>query len=110
MDLDTKHYVSFDPDGSMSSAITGSRAQYVGFGKHLKAVTKATTLYNADTDAMVKAWESIKKSGQMYDLVEWNCARVVMEVLRSGFPDCNFPIHKLMEPSTAFGYIEQVHL
>merc|ERR1712224_946152 len=90
-----------------SSALTGSKAEYNGFGRGLKEVTSVITLYNADTNAMVKEWDILKKSGQMYDLVNWNCARAVMEVLRSGFPDCNFPVHQLMEPSTAFGYVEK---
>ena len=110
-DLDTEHFVSFWPEANVTGAIiTGTKAKYDGFGNKLKHVTQVTTLHNADTDAMIKKWQSIKDNNQMFDIIEWNCARTVMEVLREGYPSCDFPIHKLMTPDQAFAYIEQVHV
>ena len=108
-DWDTEHFVSFNNVGNTIGAmITGTKAAYDGFGKDLENMTHLATLYNVDTDAMKTKWKSIKGSGQMFDLMEWNCARTVLEVLKEGYTKCDFDFEILWTPSRAFDFIKEV--
>ena len=108
-DHDTTHYVSFSPDkASMGPMLTGTKAKYDGFGTKLKGVTHVLTLYKVDTEAVLKKWDWLKKSGQMYDLVNWNCARAVVTVFNAGYPECMAMESALWTPEAAFEYLKQV--
>lgn len=111
-DNDKKDYVSFSSlRNTVGVMITGTKADHIGFGFDLEGVTDTVTLYNADVPAMMTRWENIKGSGQMFDLLEWNCARTVMDVLNAGFPDCQVDLRgekQLWTPKQAFQYAQAV--
>ena len=109
-DHNTTHYVSFSPEkASMGPMLTGTKSHHGGFGTNVKGVTHVLTLYNIDTDAVLKKWDSLKKSGQMYDLINWNCARAVVNVFNAGYTNCVVPKHALWTPESLFDYLKQVH-
>merc|ERR550514_1019108 len=96
---------------TIGAMITGTKAVHVGFGEDLAKVTKSITLYNADVDAMKKKWTGIKQSRQMFDLMEWNCARTTLEVLKAGFPDCQSSfdhLDQLWTPQRAYDFVKVV--
>jgi len=106
-DLDDKDYMSFSNHrDAVGVMITGTKAEHVKFGHDLKVVTKTLTLYNADTVAMKAKWEDLKNSGQMFDLLHWNCARTALEVLNAGYPECTVKLEdQLWTPANAWGYV-----
>ena len=108
--LDDTHYVSFSNHrDTVGVMITGTKADHVGFGHDLKGVTETVTLYNADVEAMMTKWDDIKNSGQMFDLLEWNCARVALEVLNEGYPDCVVALEdQLWTPTNMFRHVNGV--
>ena len=109
-DLDTTRYMSFWPGiDATGPMLTGTKARYAGFGTDLENVTEVVTLYNVDTDSVLKKWDNIKKSAQMFDAVEWNCARTAIEVLNAGHPNCLVDPDCLWTPKTAFEHIKKVH-
>jgi len=106
---DKKHYVSFtNMRHTVGVMITGTKARHVGFGRDLENVDKTLTIYNLDAKKMLKAWDLTKTSNQMFDLMNWNCARTVLEVLQAGYPDCDMHLKQLWTPERAFGYIQDV--
>ena len=108
-DHDTVHYVSFSNVGNTIGAmVTGTKAVHMGFGVELAAVTHSVTLYNADFDAMAKRWAKIKENNQMFDLMEWNCARMMLEVLQAGYPERDMPLQQLWTPERAYNFVELV--
>jgi len=108
-DHDTEHYVSFSNVGNTIGAmVTGTKAVHMGFGVELAAVTHSVTLYNADFDAMAKRWENIKQNKQMFDLMEWNCARIMLEVLQAGYPERDMPLAQLWTPERAYNFVKLV--
>ena len=108
-DHDTVHYVSFSNVGNTIGAmVTGTKAVHMGFGVELAGVTKSVTLYNADVDAMATKWEKIKQSKQMFDLMQWNCARMMLEVLQAGYPERDMPLQQLWTPERAYNFVELV--
>ena len=108
-DHNTTHYVSFEPEkSSMGPMLTGTKSENGGFGTRVKDVTDVLTLYNIDTDAVLKKWDSLKKSGRMYDLMNSNCARMVIDVFNAGNPNCAVPNRLLWTPESAFDYLKQV--
>ena len=108
-DHNTTHYVSFSPEkASMGPMLTGTKSHHGGFGTNVKGVTHVLTLYNIDTDAVLKKWDSLKKSGRMYDLMDSNCARAVIDVFHAGYPNCVEPHSLLWTPESAFGYLKKV--
>jgi len=108
-DHDTEHYVSFSNVGNTIGAmVTGTKAVHMGFGVELAAVTHTITLYNADFDAMEKRWKGIKDSKQMFDLMKFNCARMMLAVLKAGYPNCDIPLEDLWTPERAYNFIELV--
>lgn len=108
-DHNTTDYVSFSPKKSMMGPLlTGTESNHDGFGTNLKDVSEVLTLYNVDTAAMLKKWDNLKKSGQMYDLLDWNCARGAIEVFNAGYPNCVVPEAPLWTPESAFQYIKQL--
>lgn len=108
-DLDTEYYVSFNNYGkTMGAVITGTKADHVKFGKDLAGVTDIVTLHNADVDKIKVKWQAIKDSRQMFDLMEWNCGRTLLEVLQAGFPTCKMPVEQLWTPWRTFQYIKHL--
>ena len=109
-DLNNEHYVSFSNHrDAIGVMITGTKADHVKFGHDLNVVNKTLTLYNANVTAMLKKWQKVKESGQMFDLLEWNCARTLLEILNEGYPDCQVSLgHQLWTPNNVFSYITQV--
>jgi len=114
-DLDNKHYVSFSNHlDAIGVMITGTKAEHVKFGHDLNVVNKTLTLYNANVPAMMAKWEKIKSNRQLFDLLEWNCARTLLEVLNEGYPDCQAPLGdsnvsaQLWTPNSAYGYITKM--
>ena len=108
-DHDTEHYVSFSNLGNTIGAmVTGTKAVYMGFGVELAEITKSITLYNADFNAMEKKWKEIKQSKQMFDLMKWNCARMMLEVLQAGYPEVSMPLDQLWTPERAYNYVDLV--
>jgi len=106
---DNDHYVSFSNVGNTIGAmITGTKAVHVGFGTELAGVTKTITLYNADVPAMLTKWQALKQSRQMFDLLEWNCARIMLEVLQAGYPDSVMPRDQLWTPERAYDFVVHV--
>merc|ERR1719203_2273643 len=57
---------------------------------------------------MLKEWDNTKTSNQMFDLMNWNCARTVLEVLQAGYPDCDMHLKQLWTPDRAMRYIKDV--
>jgi len=108
-DHNTDHYVSFSNVGNTIGAmVTGTKAVHMGFGVELADVTKSITLYNADFDAMAKQWKKIKQNKQMFDLMKWNCARMMLEVLQAGYPERDMPLEQLWTPERAYDFVELV--
>ena len=109
-DLDNEHYVSFSNQrDAIGVMITGTKADHVQFGHDLKNVTKTVTLYNANVAAMLKKWKAIKQNRQMFDLLEWNCGRTLLEVLNEGYPDCKVALaDQLWTPTNAFRHVNAV--
>ena len=114
-DLNNEHYVSFSNHlDAIGVMITGTKADHVKFGHDLNVVNKTLTLYNANIPAMLQKWQKIKDSKQLFDLLEWNCARTLLEILNEGYPDCQAPLgdsnvsSQLWTPNSAFSYITQV--
>ena len=93
----------------MGQLLNGTQSHHGGFGTHAKDVADVLTLYNVDTDAVLKKWDSLKKSGQMYDLINWNCARAVIDVFDAGYPNCVVQNSPLWTPESAFDYLKQVY-
>merc|ERR1711964_455935 len=54
---------------------------------------------------MSKKWKAMKQSRQMFDLMEWNCARMMLEVLQAGYPDCAMPLDQLWTPERAYHFV-----
>ena len=88
--------------------ITGTKAYHVGFGRDLGNVDKTITIYNVDAKKVLEAWDLTKTSNQMFDLMNWNCARTVLEALQKGYPDCDMHLKQLWTPTRAFEYIQDV--
>merc|ERR1712176_438790 len=61
-----------------------------------------------DTNAVMKSWRKIQSSGQMFDMLEWNCARTALEVLNAGLSaSCRIPLEKkLWTPRRVEEYIQ----
>lgn len=105
-EMDTTNFLSWSNQGNTVGAmITGTKALHVGFGVELQNVTNTVTLYNVDTAAMLQKWNSVKTSGQMFDLMDWNCARTLFEVLNEGYTGCQIPEDELWTPERAFSMI-----
>jgi len=105
---DQDNFVSWSNHGNTIGAmITGTKAVHVGFGQKLENVTHTITLYNADTQAMLEKWQDIRTNGQMFDLMEWNCARTLFEVLNEGYKKCQVPVDELWTPDRAYKLINE---
>jgi len=89
--------------------LTGTKAKHDGFGTNVKGVTHVLTLYNVNTEAVLRKWDRVKKRGQMYDLVNWNCARAVLNVINEGYANCAVPESALWTPESAFDYLKQMN-
>ena len=50
-----------------------------------ESVTETITLYGGDADAMRREWSQIKQGDRRFDIVDFNCAKVVWLVLAAGF-------------------------
>ena len=81
---DKKRYVSFtNMRHTVGVMITGTKAYHVGFGRDLENVDKTLTIYNVDAKKVLEAWDLTKTSNQMFDLMNWNCARTVLAALQT---------------------------
>merc|ERR1712139_524511 len=43
-----------------------------------------------------------------FDLMEWNCARIMLEVLQAGYPECDMPLDQLWTPERAYNFVQLV--
>jgi len=108
-DDDKKRYVSFtNMRRTVGVMITGTKARHVGFGRDLENVDKTVTVYNVDAKKVLEAWDLTKTSNQMFDLMNWNCARTVLEALQKGYPNCDMHLEQLWTPTRAFEFIQDV--